>query len=323
VTGAGGFSGDGALLTNLTAGQITGTLAVGQGGTGRQSLGSNAVLLGNGAGALQSVAPGASGSVLTSNGTTWVSQPAAAVPVPPLVTQVSPAGGSQGGGTSITITGANFTGPVSVSIGGVAATGVTVTGSTTITATTGASASGGAMDVLVTNAAGQMGALPRGYWYGGRRYYRITLLNGTSGATTIQLAELNLYDDLTGRWVEPAMTSASTPAPYAVTGTATAFTSSAAWKVFDGVYPTASFNDGYMSNTASSSVEIDLGSLCKITRYRIWTSTYSDGGGSYRPTKWRLEASSDSSSWTTIDSRDIGPSGVPAGGFIEFQSTPL
>lgn len=52
---------------------------VAQGGTGSSSLTANNVLLGNGTGALQTVAPGSSGNVLTSNGTTWVSQTVASV----------------------------------------------------------------------------------------------------------------------------------------------------------------------------------------------------------------------------------------------------
>lgn len=52
---------------------ITGTLPVGNGGTGATTLTANNVLLGNGASALQVVAPGISGNILTSNGTTWVS----------------------------------------------------------------------------------------------------------------------------------------------------------------------------------------------------------------------------------------------------------
>lgn len=66
-----------ATLTNatglpLTTG-VTGTLPVANGGTGATSLTANNVLLGNGTSALQVVAPGTSGNVLTSNGTTWVS----------------------------------------------------------------------------------------------------------------------------------------------------------------------------------------------------------------------------------------------------------
>lgn len=52
---------------------VTGTLPVANGGTGAASLTANNVLLGNGTSALQVVAPGSSGNVLTSNGTTWTS----------------------------------------------------------------------------------------------------------------------------------------------------------------------------------------------------------------------------------------------------------
>lgn len=57
----------------ITGGSITGItdLAVADGGTGASTLTANAVLLGNGTSAIQTVAPGSSGSVLTSNGTTW------------------------------------------------------------------------------------------------------------------------------------------------------------------------------------------------------------------------------------------------------------
>ena len=54
------------------------TVTVAQGGTGATSLTANNVLLGNGTGALQVVAPGTSGNVLTSNGTTWTSATPAA-----------------------------------------------------------------------------------------------------------------------------------------------------------------------------------------------------------------------------------------------------
>jgi uncharacterized protein (TIGR02145 family) len=58
----------------LTAGAgVTGTLPVGNGGTGAATLTLNNVLLGNGANALQAVVPGNQGNVLTSNGTTWTS----------------------------------------------------------------------------------------------------------------------------------------------------------------------------------------------------------------------------------------------------------
>lgn len=60
---------------SITGGSITGItdLAVADGGTGRSSLTANNILLGNGTSGLQTVAPGASGNILQSNGSTWVS----------------------------------------------------------------------------------------------------------------------------------------------------------------------------------------------------------------------------------------------------------
>ena len=52
---------------------VSGTLPVANGGTGATTLTSNNVILGNGTSAVQFVAPGTSGNVLTSNGTAWTS----------------------------------------------------------------------------------------------------------------------------------------------------------------------------------------------------------------------------------------------------------
>ena len=57
------------------------TTPVSAGGTGSTTLTANNVLLGNGTSALQVVAPGTSGNVLTSNGTTWTSATPAATGV--------------------------------------------------------------------------------------------------------------------------------------------------------------------------------------------------------------------------------------------------
>ena len=73
--GLGSIATQAANNVTISGGSITGItdLAVADGGTGSSTLSTNAVLLGNGTSALQTVAPGTSGNVLTSNGTTWQS----------------------------------------------------------------------------------------------------------------------------------------------------------------------------------------------------------------------------------------------------------
>ena len=75
--GLGTIATQNANSVSITGGSITGItdLAVADGGTGASSITSNSVILGNGSSALSGnlVAPGTSGNVLTSNGTTWTS----------------------------------------------------------------------------------------------------------------------------------------------------------------------------------------------------------------------------------------------------------
>ena len=85
ITATGGVTGNltgnvtGNLTGNVTgnvtgsAGSLTSTLAVANGGTGLTTLTANNVILGNGTSAPSFVAPSTSGNVLTSNGTTWTS----------------------------------------------------------------------------------------------------------------------------------------------------------------------------------------------------------------------------------------------------------
>jgi hypothetical protein len=75
----------------------------------------------------------------------------------PTVTSLSPSSGSTLGGTSVTITGTDFTGATGVTIGGAAATSVVVNSATSITATTPAGTAGTA-SVLVTTPAGSNAA---------------------------------------------------------------------------------------------------------------------------------------------------------------------
>ncbi len=70
----------------------------------------------------------------------------------PTLTSVAPATGTIAGGTTVTVTGGNFTPGTSVTIGGVAATSVVIVSTTTLTAVTPAYVSGAlAKNVVVSN----------------------------------------------------------------------------------------------------------------------------------------------------------------------------
>jgi hypothetical protein len=102
----------------------TGTaVTVAQGGTGLATLTANNVILGNGTGTPNFVAPGSNGNVLTSNGTTW--------------TSAAPSGGgvtSLAAGTAISVS--SSTGAVTVTNTGV--TSLTAGNGITVSASTGA-----------------------------------------------------------------------------------------------------------------------------------------------------------------------------------------
>ena len=85
---------------DIDAGSITGItdLAVADGGTGVSTHTANSVLIGAGASAITSIAPGDDGQVLTSTGSVWQSEPAAAGGVTGLTTD----------NTNITITSGDF-----------------------------------------------------------------------------------------------------------------------------------------------------------------------------------------------------------------------
>jgi hypothetical protein len=79
ITGTAGFSGNltGNVTGNVsgTSANVTGTVAVANGGTGLTTLTANNVMLGNGTSTPTFVAPSTAGNLLRSDGTTWVSSP--------------------------------------------------------------------------------------------------------------------------------------------------------------------------------------------------------------------------------------------------------
>ena len=90
-------------IASTAASNITGVLPVANGGTGASTLTANNVILGNGASAVQFVAPGTNGNVLTSDGTSWTSAASTATGVTSVsvATANGFAGTSSGGSTPI------------------------------------------------------------------------------------------------------------------------------------------------------------------------------------------------------------------------------
>jgi hypothetical protein len=177
----------GGSITNGNIVSLTSPLGVTNGGTGSSTLTSNNVILGNGVAAVQFVAPGTSGNVLASNGTTWASTTIqigfsnvqvftsnGTFTVPAGITRAKVTviggggsgasgvgGGGGGGGTAIKIvTGLTPAGTVTVTVGGVAGTSsfgsyCSATGGATVTSIVGgAGGVGSSGDINLTGGGG-------------------------------------------------------------------------------------------------------------------------------------------------------------------------
>ena len=132
---------------SLTSG-VTGTLPIANGGTGATTFSTGSVLVGNGTAIYQQIAPGTSGNVLTSNGTTWVSS--------------TPSGGGGGGVTSLAVSNSvsGMTVSVNASTGAVTLTTAISSGSS-FRSSIGAAASGANADI--TSLTGLTTSLAVGY----------------------------------------------------------------------------------------------------------------------------------------------------------------
>ncbi|MBE2285889.1 MAG: IPT/TIG domain-containing protein [Prosthecobacter sp.] len=151
LTPANGSTAGGTSVT-ITGTNLTGATAVAFGGTAATSF---AVV---NATTITATTPagtaGAKSVVVTTPGGSNSANSLFTYVAAPTVTAIAPNTGTTAGGTSVTITGTNFSGALSVTIGGVAATGVTVVNDTTIHAVTGPHSAGN-VDVTVTTSGGQ------------------------------------------------------------------------------------------------------------------------------------------------------------------------
>ncbi|HUK89118.1 MAG TPA: IPT/TIG domain-containing protein, partial [Blastocatellia bacterium] len=107
---------------------------------------------------------------------------------PPRANLIAPSSGPPAGGTSVVITGSNFSQSATVTIGGVAATGVTVTNGVEITATTPPGALGAA-NVVVTNPDNQASTLSSAFTYANTAPApTVTSISPASGPTSGETA---------------------------------------------------------------------------------------------------------------------------------------
>ena len=117
---------------------------------------------------------------------------------PPSIAAVSPSAGPMAGGTSVTITGADFAAGASVQFGGAAATSVNVASATSIVATTPAFAAG-VVDVVVTNSDGQSATRPGGFTYvGPPAVTAISPVAGPTGGNTVVTVSGSGFTGATG-----------------------------------------------------------------------------------------------------------------------------
>jgi hypothetical protein len=170
-------------LANFAPGPNTsGVVPSGFGGTGQATLTANSVILGNSTGSVQTVSPGASGNVLTSNGTIWISQE-----------------GGGGGGGATGLTGATG---LQGDIGATGASGIQgATGASGIQGATGASGIQGATGA--SGIQGEIGATGIGT-PGATGVAGLTGATGAGGSLTIT------NDTATATNIFPALVTATT-----------------------------------------------------------------------------------------------------------------
>src|SRR5271165_3636026 len=167
VTASSPLSSSGGTTPNIT---ITSPLPVTNGGTGAASLTLNNVILGNGTSPVQFVAPGTSGNVLTSDGTTWTSAtPATVTFKAPTIQSFTSGSGTYTTPTSpsplyirVKLVGGGGGGAGSGISGGTGGTGVTTTFGTSLLSGTGGVGAAWAAALGGVGGTGSLGSGPTG-----------------------------------------------------------------------------------------------------------------------------------------------------------------
>ncbi|MGD0381748.1 MAG: IPT/TIG domain-containing protein, partial [Acidimicrobiales bacterium] len=143
----------------------------------------------------------------------------------PTVTGVSPGAGPTGGGTSVTVTGTNFTGVTAVKFGTTAATGVTVNGATSLTVT--APAGTGTVDVTVSASGGTSSTGSADHYTYAAAPTVTSVVPGsgpTGGGTSVTVTGTNLTGATAVKFGTAAATGVTVNSPTSITATAPAGT---------------------------------------------------------------------------------------------------
>ena len=224
-----------------------------------------------------------SGSATLNTAGPWVMQMVAfsAVATPgPTVTSVSPSSGAAGGGTAVTITGANFAPGATVMFGSAGATNVVVSNATTITATTPAG-SAGATAVTVTNPGGQSGSLANGFTYvAGLSVTSVSPSNGLpAGGTAVTITGTNFASGATVTFGSAAATNVVVVSATEITATTPAGSAGAVSVMVTVSGQNASLANGftYAAPPTVSSVSPNSGSTLGGTAVTITGTNFAAG----------------------------------------------
>jgi len=135
---------------------------------------------------------GATGIIVTTAGGSSDAFSSFTYITPPNITDISSSFGSTLGGTSVTITGTNFTGATSVTFGGLSATTINVLNSTTITCVTPARTTAGAVGIIVTTGGGPSVSFSSFTYITPPNITSISQLTGsTAGGTNVTITGTN------------------------------------------------------------------------------------------------------------------------------------
>jgi uncharacterized protein with beta-barrel porin domain len=269
-----GPSGGGTVVT-LTGSNLSGAASVTFGGTAATITANTATSLtvtapAHAAGAVDLVVTTPGGSVTQTASYTYIA--------PPAIASVSPATGPTAGGTSVTLSGSDFSGATSVTFGGVAATISAIT-ATTITVTTPAHAAG-AVDVVVMTASGS-GTKSNGYTYVAPTPPSLTaalpVSGPTSGGTAVTLTGTNLSGATSVTFGGTAATFTANTAT-SITATAPAHAAGVVSVVVSTTSGSATLSNGY-TYTAALSVSPAPGALAGGTVGASYSQDITASGG--------------------------------------------